>query len=111
MLVLLVDDDAAGLEIRRLVLERHGFEVAVASTAEEARAAFVLKRPETVVLDLRFPDVADGLALIREFQSARIVVLSGNVADLDHRPEAGMVSAILRKPVRSEELIVQIRGV
>ena len=111
MRVLLVDDDAAGLEIRRLLLARRGFEVAVASTAEEARAAFASTRPETVVLDLRLPDAADGLALIREFQSARIVVLCGNVADLDHRPEASMVSAILRKPVRSEELIIQIRGV
>ena len=110
MKVLVVDDDAAALDIRRLVLERHGFEVAIAADADSARAAFASHRPDVVVLDLRLPEVEDGLALIREFQSARIVALCGNRADLDSRKEAGMVSAILGKPVRSEELVRRIRG-
>jgi len=105
MKVLLVDDDGAGLEIRRLVLERRGFEVVTAADASSARNAFSESQPDVVVLDLRLPEVADGLALIREFQGTRIVVLCGNRADLDGREEAQMVSAILGKPVRSEELL------
>ena len=113
MKVLAVDDDAQGLEIRRLVLERRGFEVSVAASAEEARRSFANSRPEVVVLDLRVPELENGLTLIREFhefQEVRIVVLCGNSTDLDGRAEAQMVSAILTKPVRSEELVKQIRG-
>ena len=36
--VLLVDDDRAGLAIRKLVLERSGHQVTIASDAEEAHA-------------------------------------------------------------------------
>ena len=110
MKVLVVDDDAAGLEIRRLVLERHGFEVAAALDADTARAEFASNRPDVVLLDLRLPEIADGLALIREFRAARIVVLCGNRGDLDGRDEAKMVHAILGKPVRSDELLRHVRG-
>jgi DNA-binding response OmpR family regulator len=110
MKVLVVDDDAAGLEIRRLVLERHGFAVIPAADARAARDAFASNRPDVVVLDLRVPEVEDGLALIREFQGARIVVLCGNRADLDHRAEAKLVYAILGKPVRSDEILKHVRG-
>jgi DNA-binding response OmpR family regulator len=105
MKVLLVDDDAPGLEIRRLVLERRGFEVVTASDASAARNAFSESHPDVVVLDLRLPEIADGLALIREFQGTRIVVLCGNRGDLDSREEAGMVAAVLEKPARTEELL------
>ena len=110
MRVLLVDDDPAGLDIRRLVLERHGFEVATATSVSEARAEFSRWRPDTVVLDLRLPEVEDGLALIREFREARIIVLCGNRADLDGREEASITSSILSKPVRIEELVRQIQS-
>jgi two-component system, response regulator RegA len=107
MRVLVVDDDAAALEIRRLILERRGHTVTVAHAAAEARAAFA-QGCDVVVLDLRLPEVEAGLALIREFRGARIVVLCGNRADLDGREEAGMVAAILEKPVRSEVLLAAI---
>jgi len=107
--VLVVDDDTAGLEIRKLILERRGHEVTVASNVEQARAAFQMSVPETAILDLRLPKVEDGLALIREFRQAqpgmRIVVLCGNVADLDGREEAAMVDQVLAKPVRSDQLL------
>jgi DNA-binding response OmpR family regulator len=106
--VLVVDDDPAGLEIRRLVLQRHGHEVIAASDAESARAAFVQFKPDVIVLDVRLPDPSDGLALIREFAGTRTVVLCGNRADLDHRPEAGMAAEILSKPVRIEVLLKAI---
>jgi DNA-binding response OmpR family regulator len=109
MRVLVVDDDAAALEIRRLVIERRGHEVAVAQHAAEARAKFT-DGCDVVVLDLRLPGLEDGLALIREFRARRIVVLCGNRGDIDGRDEAGMVAAILEKPVRSEVLLSAIGG-
>ena len=109
MRVLVVDDDAAALEIRRLVIERRGHSVILAGNASDARAAFAAGC-DVVVLDLRLPDAEDGLALIREFQPVPIVVLCGNRGDIDGRPEAQMVVAILEKPVRSEVLLNAIDG-
>ncbi len=109
MRVLVVDDDAAALEIRKLVIERRGHEVSVASNAAGARAIFAAGC-DAVVLDLRLPEVEDGLALIREFRSVRVVVLCGNRGDLDGRPEARMVAAILEKPVRGEVLLNAINA-
>ncbi len=109
MKVLVVDDDAAALDIRKLVIERRGHLVVLARDAAEARARFA-PGCDVVVLDLRLPEVSDGLALIREFRGARVVVLCGNRGDLDGREEARMVAAVLEKPVRSELLVQAIEG-
>jgi DNA-binding response OmpR family regulator len=107
--LLLVDDDAAGLELRKLILEREGHQVSAAADVVAARSLFSEINPASVVLDLRLPKTEDGLALIREFRAAapgvRIVVLSGWTPDLDGKPEAQMVDEILSKPVRSALLV------
>jgi len=107
MRVLVVDDDPAALEIRRLVIERRGHAVTIAATPREAREAFA-RGCDVVILDLRLPGVEDGVKLIREFRSVRVIVLCGNRGDLDGREEAGMAAAILEKPVRSEVLLAAI---
>ena len=38
--VLLVDDDAAGLDLRKLILEREGHQISTASDPARARALF-----------------------------------------------------------------------
>jgi DNA-binding response OmpR family regulator len=107
--VLVVDDDAPGLELRKLILEREGHQVSIASDPARARALFAETQPGTVVLDLRLPEAADGLALIGEFRGAaadvRIIVLCGWPLDLEGTPEARMVNVVLSKPVRTAALI------
>jgi DNA-binding response OmpR family regulator len=107
--LLLVDDDTAGLELRKLILEREGHQVSAAADIAAARSLFSETNPDSVVLDLRLPETEDGLALIREFRAAapavRIVVLSGWTPDLDGKPEAQMVDQLLAKPVRSALLV------
>ena len=53
--LLLVDDDRDGLEIRRLVFERAGYQVLMEGTGEGARRSFAENSPEIVVLDMRLP--------------------------------------------------------
>lgn len=112
--VMLVDDDPAGLEIRKLILGRAGHTVFPAPSAEKARTLARMLEAEVAVLDLRLPDVEDGLALIRDLRTSspalRIIALLGWAADLDGRPEAAMVEQILEKPVRSERLLKAISG-
>lgn len=110
--VLLVDDDADALAIRKLIFENGGHQVFAAPSASLAREQFHAETPDIVILDLRLPDATDGLALIREFRDAslkvKIVVLSGCCTDLDGRIEASMVDLVLSKPVRSEVLLAAI---
>ena len=54
--VLLVDDDAPALELRKLILEREGHEVSIATDPTQARALFLATPPDYIVLDLRLPE-------------------------------------------------------
>ena len=107
--VLLVDDDAAALDLRQLILEREGHQVSIASEPNSARALFAETRPECVVMDLRLPEANDGIALIREFRAAapgvRIIVLAGWPLDIEGTPEAQMVNLVLAKPIRTAALV------
>ena len=112
--VLVVDDDEDGLGIRKLILERRGYEVSTAASAAAARAAIQSGNFQVVVLDVRLPRVEDGLALIREVRATlpapRIVVMCGNRGDLDHREEASLADEILSKPTHVEALLKAIAG-
>jgi DNA-binding response OmpR family regulator len=107
--VLLVDDDAPALELRKLILEREGHDVSIATTPAAARKLFTETPPDTVVLDLRLPDAADGLSLIRAFRAAfpsvQIIALCGWPPDLENTPEAQMVNLVLSKPIRTATLV------
>jgi DNA-binding NtrC family response regulator len=111
--ILLVDDDPGGLEIRKMLLVRDGHLVITAMDVSAARYQFQENAPECVILDLRLPSPQDGLALVREFREARpdlrIVVLAGWSADLEGRPERSLVNEVLAKPVRSERLIRSVQ--
>ncbi|MCX6608424.1 MAG: response regulator [Acidobacteria bacterium] len=104
--LLLVEDDPDQLEIRSLILSQAGHEVFGAPTCAEALHLARLHQPTLVVMDLRLPRSADGLALIADLRklspSPRIVVLSGWTADLSTAPD---VDAVLAKPVHTPELI------
>jgi CheY-like chemotaxis protein len=106
--VLLIEDDADQLRIRKLVLEAAGHNVAAAGSVQAATAAFDAG-VEAVIMDLRLPREEDGLELIRRFRAAsrhvRIIVLSGWMPDVASLPEASLVDAWAAKPVPSRKLL------
>jgi CheY-like chemotaxis protein len=110
--VLVVDDDAGQVDVRRLILEHAGHTVATGSTPATAREAFTSHDPDIVLLDLHLPRTEDGVRLIRWFRQTKpkvkILIMSGNPEDLNGRPEAGMVDQILPKPARSATLLKTI---
>ena len=107
--VLLVDDDAPALELRKLILEREGHQVSVATDPTQARALFSELHPTHIVLDLRLPEPADGLSLIRAFRTAaptvQIIALCGWPPDLEGTPESQLVNMVLTKPIRTATLV------
>jgi two-component system response regulator (stage 0 sporulation protein F) len=107
--VLLVDDDAPALELRKLIVEREGHQVSIATDPTTARALFLATPPDCIVLDLRLPEASAGLSLIRDFRAAsptvRIIALCGWPPDLENTPESQMVNLVLPKPIRTATLV------
>jgi CheY-like chemotaxis protein len=100
--ILVVEDDADQLEMRKLILEQAGYEVVAAQTASQALDR--LPGCQVVVMDLRLPTPEDGLRLIEAASgSAKIIVLSGADA------EAPLpVDEFLTKPCPSRKLLATI---
>jgi CheY-like chemotaxis protein len=55
-LLLCVDDRAASLEVRRLILEREGYEVLTANDGSAGLELFAARSVDLVVLDYHMPD-------------------------------------------------------
>jgi CheY-like chemotaxis protein len=111
--LLFVDDDATQIKLWRMLLEMAGHQIETAETLAQAidRLAAL---PDVLLMDLRLPEVKDGLALIRkagERDCIKIVVLSGFPQDLEVLPERKLVSRVLAKPVRATALLRAIAEV
>lgn len=114
--VLVVDDDEADRSLARSTLEESGYEVILAA-GSEAIAAFETTQPDCVVLDLRIPDVNDGLAiceLIRALThgSETPILFVTSLSDVDTFDRAlGAGGAdFLTKPIRPTELVVRVQA-
>lgn len=109
--LLLVDDEPDQLELRKLLLERAGYAVRTAHSAEAAIRAATERPPAVTVMDLRLPDAKDGLRLIRQLNelSVRIIVLSGWPSDLEYTPEHPLVFRLFPKPVNLSVLLEAIQ--
>jgi len=112
--VLVVDDDAQHLGIRKLLLEAAGHQVAVAETAPAARRLLGEPCPDVMVMDLCLPKLKDGLSLIRwvdeQRLETRIIVLSGWTEELCDLPEEKLVACVLGKPIRNDHLLEAINA-
>jgi CheY-like chemotaxis protein len=111
--VLVVDDDAQHLGIRKLLLEAAGHQVAVAEDAPAARRLLAELHPDVMVMDLCLPKLKDGLSLIRwvdEQRLARVIVLSGWTEELCDLPEEKLVACVLGKPIRNDHLLEAINA-
>jgi CheY-like chemotaxis protein len=115
--LLLVDDNTQVLDFYRLVLEQAGHQVRTAETCSQAVALLTETDPEVVIMDLRVPELADGLGLIRTLKDrarpegsnrAKVIVISGWIEDLSDTPERDSVDCVLSKPVRMEMLLRSI---
>ncbi|MGA2881729.1 MAG: response regulator [Bryobacteraceae bacterium] len=101
--ILVVEDDASQLEIRKQILEHAGHEVVTAQDASEALERW--NGCPVVLMDMRIPEPEDGLRLIQAVAGkARIIVLSGGQVD-----PALPVDEVLTKPCPSRRLLESIK--
>lgn len=124
--ILVVDDEIEVGEAIRRVLERAGFVVAVAHSADEGLQAVEEQQPDIVVTDVIMPKV-HGLELIKvlraRYPRVRIIAISGggSFGPTSYKPDAISTHAylaaareagaeeILTKPFDMDELLAAVR--
>jgi len=115
--ILVVDDDEEILDIIRQSLNKSGYEVDIASDADEAIRSYGHNQPNLVILDMMLPGM-DGIALMKRMrdmktdQNIPVLFLSAN-GDLETKL-AGYGSGAedyLVKPVSLKELDAKIRRI
>lgn len=107
--LLLVDDDTTFCRVLGQALEKRGYAVRCAHSAEEALPLLQGQLPEYAVFDLKLPG-ASGLVLVellhRIKPDARVVVLSG-YASITTAVDAVRLGAVhfLSKPANADEVV------
>jgi putative two-component system response regulator len=113
--ILIIDDEAASLEVLRRLLERGGFSRIYTTTdPREAVAMYIEHRPDLILLDLHMPhldglQVMDALNEIIEATYLPILMLTGDVSE-EAKSKALSRGAkdFLNKPFMSEEVLLRI---
>lgn len=115
--VLLVDDEAAILEVGRHFLKKHGYRVSLAASGEEALAAFGPDGPfpDLVVMDMSMPGMGGvkALAAIKGIAPHTKVLISSGYSTTSQTKAVADQSAqgFIAKPYRINELLQTIRSV
>lgn len=109
--ILLVEEDADLRRMYRTALTLAGFDVQEAVDGIEALRRLDHDPPDLIVLEIVLPDIS-GVALAEEVaahvhtREIPIVVVTNSRMDLRRLP----VTAVLRKPVTPEQLVVAVRS-
>jgi CheY-like chemotaxis protein len=115
-LILVVDDNDAGLVLARAVLEAEGFRIDTAGSSVEVLERLGTRTPDLILMDVQLPG-QDGLALTRQLKAdpatsaIRIVALTAHAmaGDRELALEAGCIGYI-SKPVNTRTLGDQVRS-
>ncbi|HZT54338.1 MAG TPA: response regulator [Gaiellaceae bacterium] len=115
--VLVVDDDERMRELLRRELERHGYEVQEAASADEGLAAIEQRPPRLVLLDVMLPHV-DGWEMLRRIQERHgagaipVLMFSGQMDEGSRRQAAASgARGFVGKPFDPAELVAQARAI
>ena len=111
--MLVVDDEPQFLRALQTNLRGAGYDVAAATTAEEALSAAALRPPDAVILDLLLPDGrgTDVCRELRRWTDAPIILVSavGDEAEKISALDAG-ADDYVTKPFAIGELLARLRA-
>jgi two-component system alkaline phosphatase synthesis response regulator PhoP len=113
--ILVVEDDPNVNRFLRYLLEKHGYEIEVATDGPESLEKVKKLKPRLVLLDIRLPGVS-GLEVCRaikadpELKSTYVIMLTASVSDLDR--EKGLIAGAdeyMTKPFHIKELVERLQ--
>jgi two-component system NtrC family sensor kinase len=112
--ILVVDDKQENLELLTQILESEGFDIAFATSGEQAIQIATIFLPELILLDVMMPGI-DGYETCRRLKSLAVlkevpVIFVTGKADINDFVEAYKVGAVdyVTKPIRHEEIIARV---
>ena len=113
--ILLVEDDSDSAEFLKALLQKHGYSPFIAKDGGQAQSAFVMRKPDFVILDLILPGES-GFEICERFKQTdeNIPVLILSVIELDDAKSfAGRLGAdgYLTKPFDPDELLFEIEEI
>lgn len=111
-MIIIVDDDEAMADTCSMLLEAHGFEVSIASSAAEALSRIKGMPHELVISDCAMPEMS-GLQLSEKLKedpataAMPILLMSGSLRS--EIADGSSYNAFLRKPFLAENLLIEVR--
>ena len=115
-LILVVDDNDAGLLLVTSVLEMEGFQVAAAGSAEDVLEQLAIQTPDLILMDVQLPG-QDGLSLTRQLKAdpatAAIIVVALTAHAMSGDREQALAAGCrgyISKPIDTRTFGDQIRA-
>ncbi|MBN2555294.1 MAG: response regulator [Anaerolineales bacterium] len=115
--ILIIDDDIDTLKLVGLMLERQGYEIAVASNGSLGINKAAEERPQLILLDVMMPDL-DGYEVTRRLRSdpalAHIPIIMFTAKTMVDDKVAGFEAGVddyLTKPTHPAELTAHVKAV
>jgi chemosensory pili system protein ChpA (sensor histidine kinase/response regulator) len=115
-LIMVVDDSLTVRRVTQRLLERSGYEVALAKDGVDALRQLQDMRPDVMLVDIEMPRM-DGFDLTRNVRSGEltrsipIIMITSRTADKHRRMAMELgVNAYLGKPYQDDELLALIRS-
>jgi two-component system OmpR family response regulator len=113
--ILCVDDDQDVLTLLRLVLEKNGYSMVEACTAEDGVRAYRDSRPDFVIVDLMMESVDAGRTFVKELQllhnTAPVYMLSSVGDSLSQNVQVSDLglTGVMQKPVDINTLLLTLK--
>ena len=115
-IILMVDDEASGRRIAKLLLERSGYQVLTAPSGEEGLVLAKVEHPDVILLDIMMPRM-DGYETLRRLKrdpDTRVIpvlMLTARGADQDIAMSFQLGAVFhLDKPYEMKDLLRKIEG-
>jgi two-component system nitrogen regulation response regulator NtrX len=113
--ILCVDDDQDLLDALRLVLEKNGYAMVEARSAELGLRKYKESNPDLIIIDLMMEEVDAGTALVKELKAAgntKPVYMLSSVGDnlnvtIDYA-ELGL-AGVFQKPINNQQLLTVLK--
>jgi two-component system, OmpR family, alkaline phosphatase synthesis response regulator PhoP len=117
--ILLIDDDKDYLSATKLILEKGGYEVFLAKDGKTGVEMWKSAAPDLAIIDLMMESWGEGFSVLSEIRATdtgkntplfllSAVDIQGPYSSFEPPPEFPKVNAVMKKPVKAEDLLQRI---